>query len=97
VASKAEHIDGKENPRFVVTSLTSETWAAQALYEEKAIKLGASVVMPVMDMFWGDRCGTVADADGNNWWIVTHVAEPTAQEMKKKMTEQVGQAAKATA
>jgi hypothetical protein len=34
VAAKAEHIDGKENPRFVVTSLSSEQWAAQALYEE---------------------------------------------------------------
>jgi hypothetical protein len=34
VAAKAEHIDGKENPRFVVTSLASEEWAAQALYEE---------------------------------------------------------------
>ncbi len=34
VAAKAEHIDGKENPRFVVTSLTSEQWAAQALYED---------------------------------------------------------------
>ena len=34
VVAKAEHIDGKENPRFVVTSVTSETWAAQALYEE---------------------------------------------------------------
>jgi hypothetical protein len=34
VVAKAEHIDGKENPRFVVTSLTSASWAAQALYEE---------------------------------------------------------------
>jgi hypothetical protein len=34
VVAKAEHIDGKENPRFVVTSLTSEEWPAQALYEE---------------------------------------------------------------
>jgi len=34
VVAKAEHIDGKENPRFVVTSLTSERWAAQALYEQ---------------------------------------------------------------
>jgi hypothetical protein len=34
VAAKAEHIDGKENPRFVVTSLPSEEWPAQALYEE---------------------------------------------------------------
>jgi hypothetical protein len=34
VVAKAEHIDGKENPRFVVTSLTSESWAGKALYEE---------------------------------------------------------------
>jgi Transposase DDE domain group 1 len=34
VVAKAEHLEGKENPRFVVTSLSSETWAAQALYEE---------------------------------------------------------------
>jgi hypothetical protein len=34
VVAKAEHIDGKENPRFVVTSLTGEKWAAQPLYEE---------------------------------------------------------------
>jgi hypothetical protein len=34
VVAKAEHIDGKENPRFVVTSLSGEEWKAQALYEE---------------------------------------------------------------
>jgi hypothetical protein len=34
VVAKAEHIEGKENPRFVVTSLRSEEWAGQALYEE---------------------------------------------------------------
>jgi len=34
VVAKAEHIDGKENPRFVVTSLAGEAWAAPALYEE---------------------------------------------------------------
>jgi hypothetical protein len=34
VVAKAEHIDGKENPRFVVTSLSGERWSAQALYEE---------------------------------------------------------------
>jgi DDE family transposase len=34
VVAKAEHIDGKENPRFIITSLSGERWAAQALYEE---------------------------------------------------------------
>jgi hypothetical protein len=31
VVAKAEHISGKENPRFIVTSLKAEPWAAQAL------------------------------------------------------------------
>jgi len=43
----------------------------------------------VMDMFWGDRCGTVVDPDGYTWMVATHVAEPTPQEMKKKMKEQM--------
>jgi len=34
VAAKAEHIDGKENPRFVVTSLSRQPWPTQSLYEE---------------------------------------------------------------
>lgn len=33
VVAKAEHIDGKENPRFVVTSLRAEDWTARPLYE----------------------------------------------------------------
>ena len=55
----------------------------------KAVKLGATQKGPVMDMFWGDRCGTIVDADGNTWMIATHVAEPTPQEMKKKMMQQM--------
>jgi hypothetical protein len=34
VVVKAEHIDGKSNPRFIVTSLGAQTWAARSLYEE---------------------------------------------------------------
>jgi hypothetical protein len=34
VVAKAEHIAGKQNPRYVVTSLGAEDWPAQRLYEE---------------------------------------------------------------
>jgi hypothetical protein len=34
VVAKAEHIDGKENPRYVVTSLPAEAWPPQQLYED---------------------------------------------------------------
>ncbi|MFZ1015674.1 MAG: IS1380 family transposase [Terracidiphilus sp.] len=34
VVAKAEYLDKGENPRFVVTSLSAEQWAAQDLYEK---------------------------------------------------------------
>ena len=33
VVAKAEHINGKSNPRFIVTSLKAERWEKQELYE----------------------------------------------------------------
>ncbi len=33
VIGKAEHTEGKANPRFVVTSLSTESWPPQSLYE----------------------------------------------------------------
>jgi hypothetical protein len=59
----------------------------------KAVKLGASPKGPVMDMFWGDRCGTVVDPEGYTWMVATHIAEPTPKEMQQKMKEQMEQMA----
>jgi len=63
----------------------------------KALKLGATSKGPVMDMFWGDRVGTVVDPEGYIWMVATHVAEPTPKEMQQKMKEQIAsqQAARA--
>jgi PhnB protein len=63
----------------------------------KATKLGAVAKGPVMDMFWGDRCGTVVDPEGYTWMVATHKAEPTPKEMQQKMKEQMAsqQAARA--
>ena len=63
----------------------------------KAVKLGATASGPVMDMFWGDRCGTIVDANGYSWMIGTHKAEPSAKEMKTKMLEMMRQQAPPTA
>ena len=63
----------------------------------KAVKLGAALKGQVMDMFWGDRCGTVVDPEGYTWMVATHIAEPTPKEMQQKMKEQMAiqQAARA--
>ena len=50
----------------------------------KALKAGATVLMPVQDMFWGDRFGRVMDPSGNRWGIATHREDVTPKEMKKR-------------
>jgi PhnB protein len=63
----------------------------------KAVKLGATLKGEVMDMFWGDRCGTLVDPEGYIWMVATHIAQPTPKEMQQKMKEQMAsmQAARA--
>ena len=66
----------------------------------RAVGAGARVTMPVMDMFWGDRCGQISDPEGNKWMVATHKAEPTPEEMAeamRRMSQQPPQAAAATA
>jgi PhnB protein len=63
----------------------------------KALKLGATSKGPVMDMFWGDRCGTIVDPDGYTWMVATHKAEYTPAEMNKKMKEQMSNQAMSAA
>ena len=88
---------GPENPAWGKRTAKSvgASRAGLFLYVEnvdkaisKALSLGATGQGPVMDMFWGDRCGDIVDPDGYAWMIATHRAEPTSKEMKKKMLEQ---------
>ncbi len=39
---------------------------------DRIIQAGASQLMPVADMFWGDRMGSVIDPFGHRWSILTH-------------------------
>jgi PhnB protein len=43
----------------------------------KAVAAGATVVMPLADMFWGDRYGVLADPFGHHWSIATHKQDLT--------------------
>jgi PhnB protein len=57
-----------------------------------AVAAGGKVLMPVTDMFWGDRCGMVSDLDGNKWMIATHKSEPSEAEMAEAMRQMQEQA-----
>lgn len=55
------------------------------LFTERAVKAGAQVTMPVADMFWGDRYGTIEDPWGHKWGIATHQREVSPEEMAEAM------------
>jgi len=47
----------------------------------QAVAAGATVVMPIADMFWGDRYGQLADPFGHRWSIATKKKDMTPEEM----------------
>lgn len=58
---------------------------------KKAVDAGATIMMPPMDMFWGDRYGAVKDPFGHKWTFATHIKDMTPEEMKKGMDEAFAQ------
>ncbi len=51
----------------------------------QAVSAGATIRMPVTEMFWGDRYGQVEDPFGHRWSIATHVRDVTPAEMQQGM------------
>jgi uncharacterized glyoxalase superfamily protein PhnB len=48
-----------------------------------AVAAGAKVRMPVEEMFWGDRTGTVQDPFGYSWSFATHTRDLTPEEISQ--------------
>lgn len=57
---------------------------------QRAIDAGATVDMPVADMFWGDRYGRIADPFGHKWALATHIEDVSTAEMEKRMAQMGG-------
>jgi PhnB protein len=51
----------------------------------RAVDAGAKVVMPLADMFWGDRYGTLVDPFGHHWSIAEHKEDPTPEQLQTRM------------
>ena len=55
---------------------------------KRATAAGASVRMPVTDMFWGARYGLVQDPSGHLWSIATQVRDLTPEQIVEAMKAQ---------
>ena len=56
---------------------------ADAVFEQ-AQTAGATVSMPLEDMFWGDRFGSLTDPFGHVWSVATHIEDVPEAEMAER-------------
>ena len=55
---------------------------ADAVFKQ-AVAAGGTAMMPVADMFWGDRAGQIKDPFGYSWMIATHTRDLTNEQIRK--------------
>ncbi|MEO7597557.1 MAG: VOC family protein [Opitutus sp.] len=66
------------------TSVTIHLYVHDAdAQAEQAVNAGAKLIMPVQEMFWGDRYGALEDPFGHRWAVATHVRDVTPEEAQK--------------
>jgi len=78
----APQLDGKMPPASVMIYVTD----VDAVFN-KALANGAKSMMPVMEMFWGDRYGKFVDPFGHLWGVATHKKDVTPEECARAATE----------
>ena len=50
----------------------------------RAVAAGAKPLHEPATMFYGDRHGAVVDANGNQWWVATHVEDVPPDELQRR-------------
>jgi len=53
----------------------------------RALAAGATQLMPPMDMFYGDRIGSLKDPFGHVWSLATHIEDVQPKEMARRSKE----------
>ncbi|MFQ4145051.1 VOC family protein [Chlorogloeopsis sp. ULAP02] len=61
----------------------ADTWFA------RAVSAGATVTMPLEDMFWGDRYGKLVDPFGHHWSIASRIEEVPPEEIMQRVAAQL--------
>ena len=51
---------------------------------ERAVGVGAKVLIPVKDQFWGDRIGWIMDPAGHVWTVSTRCEETSAEQRDQR-------------
>jgi PhnB protein len=83
---------GEENPHEPCKSAVSLGGSPVSFYVyvdnvdeafQRALDAGGQSRMPLQDMFWGDRAGTLQDPFGYSWMLATHTKDLTEEEIQE--------------
>ena len=53
----------------------------------RAVAIGAKVLLPAQDQFWGDRTAMIMDPAGHVWTVATRIEETTAEERTDRWSD----------
>ena len=78
VASRAPIPDGS-SPVVIFVYVTDVDQAV-----ERAVAMGAKILIPVQNQFWGDRTARILDPSGHVWTVASRIEETTEEQRAKR-------------
>jgi PhnB protein len=54
---------------------------------ERAVPMGAKILMPAQNQFWGDRTARIVDPSGHVWTVASRIEETTEEQRTKRWSD----------
>jgi PhnB protein len=54
---------------------------------ERAVAMGAKILMPAQDQFWGDRTARIIDPSGHVWTVASRIEETTEEQRARRWSD----------
>ena len=78
MASRAPNTDGS-SPVVIFVYMADVDQAV-----ERAVAMGARILLPAQDQFWGDRTARILDPSGHVWTVASRIEETTEDQRAKR-------------
>jgi PhnB protein len=54
---------------------------------DRAVAMGAHILIPAQNQFWGDRTARILDPSGHVWTVASRIEETTEEQRSKRWSE----------
>jgi PhnB protein len=77
-ASRAPNADGS-SPVVLFVYVANVDQAV-----DRAVAMGATILLPVQNQFWGDRTARIIDPSGHVWTVASRIEETTEEQRQRR-------------